>query len=254
MYYYQFHIGDYLSSTAHLSNEEDLAYRRLLDMYFTTEKAIPLDTQWVARRLRVATQVVETVLQDFFERTADGYTNKWCEQEIERFKALAERNKRNGALGGRPKRNPLGYESDPTGIPDKPSRNPNQQPITNNQEPIEEPNGSLSGSSIPPCPQQEILALWKQKLPHLAQPRVWEGSRAAALRQRWQQAARSEGFGGYSTREGGLEWWESFFEYIATGTSLSKGFETQGRVWRPDLEWVVNATNFAKIVDGKYKL
>jgi hypothetical protein len=33
---------------------------------------------------------------------------------------------------------------------------------------------------------------------------------------------------------------------------LAKGFETKGRVWVPDLEWVVNATNFQKIIDGKY--
>lgn len=135
MYYYQFHVGDYLSATVHLSNEEDLAYRRLLDMYFTTEQPIPLDTQWVARRLRVAPQVVEVVLQDFFTRTDDGYTNKRCQQEIERFKALSERNKRNGALGGRPSRNPVGSQSEPSGIPEEPSRNPNHEPTTKNQEP-----------------------------------------------------------------------------------------------------------------------
>ena len=33
MHYYPHHIGDYKSATAHLSNEEDLAYRRLLEMY-----------------------------------------------------------------------------------------------------------------------------------------------------------------------------------------------------------------------------
>ena len=37
------------------------------------------------------------------------------------------------------------------------------------------------------------------------------------------------------------------------GGGLSwRGFETKGRTWRPDLEWVVNATNFQKIIDGKY--
>ena len=53
MYYYPHHIGDYKSATAHLTNEEDLAYRRLLEMYYDTEAFIPLETQWVARRLRV---------------------------------------------------------------------------------------------------------------------------------------------------------------------------------------------------------
>lgn len=255
MHYYQFHVGDYLSSTSHLSNEEDLAYRRLLDMYYTSEKPIPLDTQWVARRLRVASEVVELVLKDFFTQTPDGYTKERCEQEICRYKQLAERNKRNGSLGGRPKTNPVGSQQDTSGIPEEPSRNLNQEPVTKNQEPLDiEPSGSLSGTSFHHCPQKQILALWKAKLPHLTQPRIWEGSRAAALRQRWYQASKPSAFNkdGYDTTEGGLEWWGSFFEYIANDTKLSNGFESQGRVWKPDLEWVVNATNFQKIIDGKY--
>ena len=40
MNYYPFHIGDYLSATRHLSWEEDAAYRRLLDTYYTTEKPV----------------------------------------------------------------------------------------------------------------------------------------------------------------------------------------------------------------------
>ena len=113
---------------------------------------------------------------------------------------------------------------------------------------------SKSGSSFPPCPHQEILKLWAKHLPHLPQPRVWEGSRQAAMRSRWVQAGRPSSFSenGYKTVSEGLDWWDSFFAYIATDTKLADGFESNGRVWRPDLEWVVNASNFAKIIDGKY--
>jgi hypothetical protein len=57
---------------------------------------------------------------------------------------------------------------------------------------------------------------------------------------------------GYKTLPEGLAWWDSFFNYIANDTKLSAGFESQGRTWKPDLEWIINATNFAKIIDGKY--
>jgi len=254
MHYYQFHVGDYLSSTSHLSNEEDLAYRRLLDMYYTSEKAIPLDTQWVARRLRVATETVESVLRDFFVRTEEGYSKDRCQQEIERFRQLAERNKRNGSLGGRPK-NPLGSQSDTSGIPEEPSRNPNHEPITKNQEPIDiEAKASLSGSTFPPCPHQEILKLYAKHLPNLPQPRVWDGARANHLKSRWVQAAKPSSYspGGYATHEEGLQWWDSFFEYVA-GTKLAKGFESQGRVWRPDITWMIKAENFAKIIEQRYE-
>ena len=72
MHYYQFHIGDYRAATAHLSNEEDLAYRRLLDMYYDTESPIPGATQWVARRIRVDESVVMAVLEDMFYMDESG--------------------------------------------------------------------------------------------------------------------------------------------------------------------------------------
>ena len=38
MHYYQFNIGDYASHTSRLSLMEDLAYRRLLDLYYLNEQ------------------------------------------------------------------------------------------------------------------------------------------------------------------------------------------------------------------------
>jgi hypothetical protein len=113
---------------------------------------------------------------------------------------------------------------------------------------------SLSSTELPDCPHKEILILYKKHLSNLSQPRVWEGSRQANLRQRWKQAAKSSNYSpeGYKTLESGLKWWDSFFAYIANDTKLATGFKTKDRTWLPDLEWIVNATNFAKIIDGKY--
>lgn len=107
---------------------------------------------------------------------------------------------------------------------------------------------------FPACPQREILGLYAKHLPHLGQPRIWEGNRAAMLRQRWLQAAKPSAYSpkGYRTKEQGLEWWDGFFGYIANQTKLAEGFESNGRSWRPDLEWIVTSGNFAKIIDGKY--
>ena len=113
---------------------------------------------------------------------------------------------------------------------------------------------SLSAEGLPDCPHKEILILYKKHLSNLSQPRVWEGSRQANLRQRWKQAAKPSNYSpeGYKTMEAGLKWWDSFFAYIANDTKLATGFQTKDRTWLPDLEWIVNATNFAKIIDGKY--
>jgi len=132
MHYYQFNIGDYRAATAHLSNNEDLAYRRLLDMYYDTENQIPLDTQWVAKRLRLDCEVVKTVLQDMFKLTETGWHHGRCEIVIEQYHAMAEKNRANGRLGGR-KKNPVASDSQPIA-----KATNNDKPITNNHKPIKE--------------------------------------------------------------------------------------------------------------------
>jgi len=107
MHYYQFNIGDYKAATAHLTNEEDLAYRRLLDMYYDSETKIPLDTQWVARRIRVEASVIRDVLNDMFDKHDDGWFHARCQEVIEAYHAMAEKNRVNGRMGGR-KKNPVG--------------------------------------------------------------------------------------------------------------------------------------------------
>ena len=68
MHYYQFNIGDYQSHTSHLSETEDLVYRRLLDWTYLHEKPIPLNVDEVARHIRMRThcESIAIVLQEFF--------------------------------------------------------------------------------------------------------------------------------------------------------------------------------------------
>jgi len=253
MHYYQFNIGDYIKNTLHLSIEEDLAYRRLLDFYYDSEQPIPNDIPWVSRRLRMGSDIIQSVLNEFFVLTEKGYSNHRADLEIESYHEYMAKQKANGMKGGRPKKT----QPKPTANPSQTQNNPKQEPLTTNQEPItniKEGKPSLSGTTFPPCPHTELLKLWAKNLPHLTQPRTWEGNRQANMRQRWIQASKPSAYSpdGYKTTEDGLKWWDSFFGYIANDTSLAKGFEAKGRTWLPDLEWVVNATNFQKIIDGKY--
>lgn len=91
MHYYAFNIRDYRADTAHLTNEEDLAYRRLIDLYYESEAMIPLDTQWVAKRLRLDFQTVLTVLKDMFQETPDGWFHARCDKEIEKKKSRTQK-------------------------------------------------------------------------------------------------------------------------------------------------------------------
>ena len=95
MNYYPFHIGDYLSATRHLSWAEDAAYRRLLDTYYTTEKALPLDLRAVCRLVLATTEeqreAVRVVLDEFFEQTADGWKNSRADAEIDAMRGKQQK-------------------------------------------------------------------------------------------------------------------------------------------------------------------
>lgn len=90
MNYYPFHIGDYVCATRHLSWEEDAAYRRLLDTYYTTEKPLPLDEKKIFRLVLASSktqrEAVLTVLEEFFSCTDDGWVNERAQKEIEEMR------------------------------------------------------------------------------------------------------------------------------------------------------------------------
>ncbi|CAB4126104.1 Protein of unknown function DUF1376 [uncultured Caudovirales phage] len=101
MNYYPFHIGDYVSATRHLSWEEDAAYRRLLDCYYLTERPLPVEFKAVCRLVLAHTEAqreaVDTVLEEFFELTDDGWRSARADAEIDamREKQQKQRDKAN---------------------------------------------------------------------------------------------------------------------------------------------------------------
>lgn len=92
MHYYQFNIGDYASSTQHLEPLEDLAYRRMLDLYYQKELPLPKDIKKIARLIRMRThcECIESVLQEFFELTEDGYRNHGADKVLGRAYSKSE--------------------------------------------------------------------------------------------------------------------------------------------------------------------
>jgi len=119
MIWYKFHLGDYITHTLHLGDAEDLAYRRLLDLYYMSEKPIPLDTQAVSRKIRLDLDITESVLSEFFEKTEDGYRNSRCDAEIARYQHQVSTNRSLGKRGGRPKKTESETESEPNHNPKK---------------------------------------------------------------------------------------------------------------------------------------
>jgi uncharacterized protein YdaU (DUF1376 family) len=104
MNFYAFHIGDYAGATRHLSWDEDMAYRRMLDAYYTREAPLPADRKALYRLIGASEkrqrEAVDAVLAEFFYQAADGgWRNRRCDEEIEatnckKAKAAASANRR----------------------------------------------------------------------------------------------------------------------------------------------------------------
>lgn len=85
MNFYDFHIGDYTTRTAHLEPMEDLAYRRMLDLYYLREQPLPQGVADIARliRLRGQEDAIQAVLDEFFESDGEsGWLHAKCEEVI----------------------------------------------------------------------------------------------------------------------------------------------------------------------------
>ena len=90
MHFYSFNIGDYISHTKHLSDLEDLAYRRLLDLYYLHERTLNEDVSLVARKINMKDNVpeVRVVLDEFFKlEVGIGWTNPRADEEIQKYQS-----------------------------------------------------------------------------------------------------------------------------------------------------------------------
>jgi uncharacterized protein YdaU (DUF1376 family) len=132
MNFYPFHIGDYLSHTSHLSDAEDLAYRRMIDLYYQTEKPFS-DIALVARKVKSSPETVKVILEEFFEFWVEDSTwrNKRADIEIAKYQYLSESGKK-GAAKRWGKDKPMDTQCEPNSPPiATPIATKNQEPRTN---------------------------------------------------------------------------------------------------------------------------
>ena len=152
---YLYHVGDYTTHTSHLSLMEDLAYRRLIDLYYLHESP-PMGTPMqISRKIRMPKELaaVEQVLNEFFEEELSDsgdnpsqvWRNKRCDEEIQKYQALKEHG-RNGAAKRWHKGGDRGAIATPVGSQSEP--NANHEPLTMNHEPITTANRSSTRKRV----------------------------------------------------------------------------------------------------------
>jgi len=256
MHYYQFNIGDYQSHTAHLSDSEDLIYRRLLDWYYLHEIPIPLDSEQTARQIRMRSHsdCIASVLQEYFEKTEHGWIHHRADKEIAKtgdksIKASASAKARWDKVKDA---NALPTQSEGNATHNTLPKTHNTLPNINTS--ICPPDGELAvDSKLPDCEHKAVIDLYHQTLPTLRKVEVWNETRKGYLRQRWREVADELAQTKPIQAPDVLEWWEKFFNHVGKSKFLmGKINGRDGRQFTADLEWILKPSNFAKIVEGKY--
>jgi uncharacterized protein YdaU (DUF1376 family) len=254
MHYYQFNIGDYKSHTEHLSEMEDLTYRRLLDWYYLHESPIPLDLTETARqiRMRLHSDCITSVLQEYFERTDDGWVNHRADKEIAKVGEKSEKASASAKARWNKAKdaNALRTQSEGNATHNTEHKTQDTEHILSISPPSGEPE---IGNGLPKCNHQGVVDLYHKHLPTLRKVEVWNETRKGYLRQRWREVADELS----KTKEIGaqdiLGWFAEFFDHISQSRFLTgKVNSKDGRAFVADLEWILKPSNFAKIVEGKY--
>jgi uncharacterized protein YdaU (DUF1376 family) len=95
MHYYNKHIKDYKTDTAHLSLLEHGAYNMLIDLYILSENPLEPNLSKLCRLINARTDdeiaAVTNILDEFFTKTDDGYRQKKCDAELEKIFSRSEK-------------------------------------------------------------------------------------------------------------------------------------------------------------------
>lgn len=152
-----------------------------------------------------------------------------------------------------PPRNPV------PATPEQYSGNPGttfRQIISNHQEPpVEGDKPPVSSKAADPCPHQAIIDLYHEALPNNPRCKVLSAARKAAIKARWNEAAKlsCKPFG-YTTRNDGLSAWRAFFDICADSDFLTG--KVPGTNGRPSfvagIDFLMSASGFAKTLENNY--
>ena len=227
MHYFQFNIGDYASHTRHLSLMEDLAYRRLLDLYYLKDGQIYGDEAEVARQIGMRDEIaaVRQVLQDFFTIEEDRWAHERCDAEIAHFRQKSEKASNAGKASAQRRFNGRSTDVQPTN---------NQEPITNNQDTS---SSNEDVSDEPLITVDEVVRAWNDLAADRDLPKVVKLTPA----RRKQIQAR--------IREYNADDWSTALSAIYRSKFLC-GENDRG--WKADFDFLLQPKSFVKLIEGAY--
>lgn len=259
MNFYKRHLGDIAKATGHLSQGEMGAYDLLLDWCYSNEKPLPLRLADVHRIGRAATKAeranVDRVLADFFDKTADGYTQKRVLEEMAKANAQAETNRAIAEERERKKKERKEHESCNESFGNRGTNGqPSQTPDTRQEQDQERQGGSaaaepplddpeeITSNRTDPVPYQAIVDAYNQRMTQLAKVRLVNGQRRTAIRRAWQSLPPEH-------RKPGA--FKAIFAECAMDDFLngSGPYTGEHANWRPDFDHLIKIKTLTKVYE-----
>ena len=242
MHYFQFNIGDYASHTSRLTLIEDLAYRRMLDLYYLNEQPLNGCITDVARELGLSDHISEVtyVLSKFFTETKTGFSQKRIDLEIKKYKS----NAKNKSLAGKASAKARAAKacSKVTGVeqvlnksPTDVQQNINHKPLTINHKTKKEIHTSKDL-------YQQIADAWNDKFPELPQIIKLTQKRKSSINGCVNEMKSTEH--DFSK----IETWTGLFDY-AKSLDFLMGRKTS---WSMTFDFITTKSKLLKIIEGDY--
>lgn len=253
MHFYNFNIGDYKSHTSHLTPIEDICYRRLLDYYYLHEKPLENDIEKLCRVLMLngCSTDVERTLNEFFLLHENHWYNERADYEISAYKAKVQKSVEAGKASGRARseRTLNGRSTDVE--PNKKQETRNNIKTSSSLSSGDDEKNEDDFKKVPPrkpekdlIPYGDIVNLFNEICVGLPSVQTFPDSRKSLLRARWNENVKRQS----------LDYWRKYFTYVQACDHLAGRTEPREgkRVWVATFDWILNATNFAKIIEGNY--
>jgi len=263
VHHYPHSIGDYRRDTMHLTLLEHGIYRQLLDTYYLTESPLCADDATLMRSHCVRTPdecaAFKNVLKDFFSLTENGYIHGRCEKELAAIYAKSDKASASAKTRWQQKQG-VSNSGDANASETHSERNANAMlPNTQHPTPIESTTLVVTPSGeTPPAdefnpkkpesvPFGRIVDLYHELLPTLPTVADLSAKRKAIVRARW-QSLKPESLAD------GLNEFRCYFERVAKSKFLTGKSPPVGdrKPFRANFEWLMNESNFLKVIEGNY--
>jgi hypothetical protein len=107
----------------------------------------------------------------------------------------------------------------------------------------DEENLKIKKSKTENCPHEKIIELYHDILPMCPGVKTWSGNRSEILRSRWREKSNRQS----------LHYWRIFFTCVKHSAFLTGKIQGKdGRLFFADLEFLLTASKFARVLEKKY--